>query len=105
MKVVAHETICVNLPFCFGAALTLGEGCAKTEWQIHAYCLMRNHFHLVLAKPQPNLVFGMKWLLGTYTKRFNIRHKICGHLFAGRYKALAVDGSANGCELCATMCI
>jgi REP element-mobilizing transposase RayT len=46
---------------------TLGEACAKTEWQVYAYCLMRNHFHLVLETPQPNLVFGMKWLLGVYT--------------------------------------
>src|SRR6266571_2144995 len=75
---------------------TLGEACRKTEWQVHAYCLMSNHFHLVLETPQANLVFGMKWLLGTYTKRFNIRHKLCGHLFAGRYKALIVDGSGNG---------
>src|SRR5664279_3573730 len=45
----------------------LGEACAKTEWQVHAYCLMRTHFHLVLETPQPNLVFGMKWLLGVYT--------------------------------------
>src|ERR1035437_3112793 len=75
---------------------TLGEACAKTEWEVHAYCLMRNHFHLVLETPQPNLVFGMKWLLGVYTKRFNIRHKLCGHLFAGRYKALVVEGSDNG---------
>jgi len=45
---------------------------------------------------QPNLVAGMKWLLGVYTKRFNIRHKFCGHVFAGRYKALIVDGSGNG---------
>jgi len=70
--------------------------CGKTEWQVHAYCLMRNHFHLVLETPQPNLVLGMKWLLGVYTKRFNIRHKLCGHLFAGRYKALVVEGSGNG---------
>src|SRR5881409_262669 len=68
----------------------------KTEWQIHAYCLMSNHFHLVIETPQPNLVAGMKWLLGVYTKRFNIRHKLCGHVFAGRYKALVVDGSGNG---------
>src|ERR1039457_5132392 len=46
---------------------TLIEACAKTEWEVHAYCLMRNHFHLVLEPPQPNLVFGMKWLLGVYT--------------------------------------
>jgi REP element-mobilizing transposase RayT len=76
--------------------VAIGEVCAKTEWQIHAYCLMRNHFHLVIETPQANLVTGMKWLLGTYTKRFNIRHQICGHLFAGRYKALIVDGSGTG---------
>ncbi len=46
---------------------TLGEAYGKTQWQEHAYCLMRNHFHLVLETPQPNLVFGMKWLLGVYT--------------------------------------
>jgi len=75
---------------------TLGEACKKAGWQVHAYCLMRNHFHLVIETPQANLVAGMKWLLGVYTKRFNIRHKLCGHLFAGRYKALIVDGSGTG---------
>src|ERR1041385_2778911 len=75
---------------------TLGETCVKTGWQVHAYCLMRNHFHLVVETPQPNLVAGMKWFLGTYTSRFNRRHKLCGHLFSGRYKSLIVDGSGNG---------
>ena len=46
--------------------------------------------------PQPNLVAGMKWLLGTYTSRFNRRHKLFGHLFPGRYKSLIVDGSGSG---------
>ena len=55
-----------------------------------------NHFHLVVATPQGNLVAGMKWLLGTYTSRFNRRHKLFGHLFSGRYKALIVDGSGSG---------
>jgi REP element-mobilizing transposase RayT len=76
--------------------VALGEACAKTRWQVHAWCLMRNHFHLVIETPQAGLVTGMKWLLGVYTKRFNIRHKLCGHLFAGRYKALIVDGSGTG---------
>jgi len=75
---------------------TLGEACAKTDWQVHAWCLMPNHFHLVVETPKPNLVDGMKWLLGTYTGRFNRRHSVCGHLFSGRYKALLVDGSGNG---------
>ena len=71
---------------------TLGEACAKTGWQVLGYCLMANHFHLVVETPIPNLVAGMKWLLGTYTARFNRRHKVFGHLFSGRYKALPVDG-------------
>jgi putative transposase len=75
---------------------TLGEACQKTSWCIHAWCLMPNHIHLVIETPQPNLVAGMKWLLGTYTGRFNRRHKLFGHLFSGRYKALIVDGSGNG---------
>jgi REP element-mobilizing transposase RayT len=75
---------------------TLGEACSKAGWQVQAYCLMENHFHLVVETPEPNLVAGMKWFLGTYTGRFNRRHKLFGHLFSGRYKALVVDGSGNG---------
>jgi putative transposase len=76
--------------------VTLSECCAKTDWQVHAFCLMPNHFHLVVETPKANLVAGMKWLLSTYTGRFNRRHKMVGHLFGGRYKSLIVDGSGNG---------
>jgi len=75
---------------------TLGQASRKTGWQIHAWCLMSNHFHLVIETPQANLVSGMKWLLGTYTGRFNRKHKLFGHLFSGRYKAQIVDGSGGG---------
>ena len=54
---------------------TLGEACQKTSWEVHAYCLMSNHFHLVVETPLGNLVDGMKWFLGTYTSRFNRRHR------------------------------
>ena len=57
---------------------------------------MPNHFHLVVETPRANLVAGMKWFLGTYTSRFNRRHKQFGHLFSGRNKALIVDGEGNG---------
>ena len=63
---------------------TLGEACGKTGWQVHGYCLMPNHFHLVVETPRANLVAGMRWFLGTYTARFNRRHKLFGHLFIGR---------------------
>src|SRR4051794_37437292 len=75
---------------------TLDEVCEKTGWQVHALCLMLNHFHLVAETPHANLVEGMKWFLGTYTSRFNRRHQLFGHVFSGRYKALIVDGSGTG---------
>lgn len=74
----------------------LGQCCGRTGWQVHALCLMDNHFHLVVETPQANLVAGMKWLLGVYTGRFNRRHKLFGHVFSGRYKSLVVDGSGSG---------
>jgi REP-associated tyrosine transposase len=76
--------------------MAVSETCERTEWRVHAYCLMPNHFHLVVETPKPNLCAGMHWLLGTYTARFNRRHGLSGHLFGGRYKALLVDGSATG---------
>ena len=75
---------------------TLAEACLKTSWQVHAYCLMSNHFHLVVETPNADLVAGMRWLLASYTIRLNHRHKLTGHVFSGRYKALLVDGSGTG---------
>ena len=60
---------------------TLAEACQKTNWQVHAYCLMPNHYHLVLETPEPNLVAGMAWLQSTYTIRLNHRHQLFGHVF------------------------
>src|ERR1041384_6914537 len=75
---------------------TLDTACEKTGWDIHAYCLMTNHFHLVPETPAANLVAGMKWLLGTYTIRFNRRYRLAGHLFGGRYKAQLIDEAHPG---------
>jgi len=68
---------------------------------------MDNHFHLVVETPRGNLSTGMQWFLGSYTQRFNRRHRLWGHLFGGRYKALLVDGrqAAHICGESATMCI
>jgi putative transposase len=75
---------------------TLAEACQKAGWQVHAYCLMHNHYHLVLETPDANLVAGMAWLQSTYTIRLNHRHKLIGHVLSGRYKAQLVEGSGNG---------
>lgn len=70
---------------------TLGEVCERTGWRVHSYILMRNHYHLLLETPEPNLVAGMQWFQGTYTKRFNAAHREWGHLFQGRYKAIPIE--------------
>jgi len=75
---------------------TIGEVCGRTGWHIHAYVLMGNHYHLLLETPEANLVAGMKWLQGTYTQRYNRRHRVHGHLFQGRYKAVVIDGASPG---------
>ena len=75
---------------------TLAEACQKTGWHVHAYCLMSNHYHLVLETPEPNLVAGMAWLQSTYTTRLNHRHELVGHVLSGRYKSQLVEGSGNG---------
>jgi len=75
---------------------TLAEACQKTAWQVHAYCLMPNHYHMVVETPEPDLVPGMAWLQSAYTIRLNHRHQLFGHVFSGRYKAQLVEGSGTG---------
>lgn len=75
---------------------TLAETCDRTGWLIHAYVLMSNHYHLLLETPEANLVAGMRWFQGTFTIRMNSRHRLSGHLFQGRYKALLVDPNEKG---------
>lgn len=72
----------------------LDETCRRFGWQVNAYVLMRNHFHLALTTPQVNLIEGMHWLQSTYATRFNRFRVERGHLFQGRYQALLVENSA-----------
>ena len=71
------------------------DACERTGWRIHAYALLRNHFHWLLETPEANLVDGMKWFLGAYSQRFNARHGQRGHVFQGRYKAVVIDGRSG----------
>lgn len=75
---------------------TVAEACQKTDWQVHAFCLMRNHYHLVVETPNANLVAGMQWLQSTYTIRLNNRHALVGHVLSGRYKAQLIEGGGSG---------
>ena len=70
------------------------------NWVEHAYCLMGNHYHLLVETPDANLAKGMRQLNGSYTQWSNRRHRRVGHLFQGRYKAILVDKDAYLLELC-----
>ena len=69
----------------------LGEVRDRYNWVIHAYCLMDNHYHLLIETPEKNLSKGMRHLNGVYTQRFNHTHGRVGHVFQGRYKAILVE--------------
>ena len=69
----------------------LFETVDRCEWKLYAYVIMRNHYHLAVETPEPNLVAGMKWLQGTFATRFNRFHGERGHVFQGRYKSLVVE--------------
>ena len=66
---------------------------------IHAFCLMGNHYHLLLETPDGNLSQIMRHINGAYTTYFNSRRKRAGHLFQGRYKAVLVEAEAYATEL------
>ena len=69
---------------------TLKDVTLRYNWLCHAYCLMDNHYHLLIDTPDGNLSVGMRQLNGIYTQRFNKRHGRVGHLFQGRFKAVLV---------------
>ncbi|MFC5080308.1 Transposase IS200 like protein [Vibrio thalassae] len=69
----------------------LAKVCERFNWVVHSYCLMTNHYHLLLETPDGNLSKGMRQLNGVYTQRFNRKHRRVGHLYQGRYKAILVD--------------
>lgn len=77
----------------------LGNVCGQYNWVVHAYCLMTNHYHLLLETPEANLSKGMRQLNGTFTQAINRKHQRVGHLFQGRYKAILVDKDAYLLEL------
>ena len=77
----------------------LGREIAQQRWRLYAYCLMGNHYHLLIETPEPNLTRGMQRLNQVYTQRFNRRHRRVGHVLQGRYKAIVVDKDSYFKEL------
>lgn len=78
----------------------LGQVVARFGWRCHAYCLMNNHYHLLVETPRPTLSVGMRQLNGVYTQTFNRQHHRVGHLFQGRFKAILVEKDSHLQELC-----
>ena len=72
----------------------------RYNWLCHAYCLMNNHYHLLIETPDANLSLGMRQLNGVYTQLFNKRHKRTGHLFQGRFKGVLIQKDNHLLEVC-----
>jgi putative transposase len=72
----------------------------RFNWLCHAYCLMDNHYHLLIETPDGNLSKGMRQLNGVYTQKYNWHHTKTGHVFQGRYKAILVEKDSYLLELC-----
>ena len=79
---------------------SLSHVVGRYDWLCHAYCLMDNHYHLLIETPKPNLSLGMRQLNGLYTQAHNRRHRRVGHLFQGRFKAILVEKEVHLLELC-----
>ena len=73
---------------------------AKEAWQCLAYCLMSNHYHLVLSVPEASLSYGMQRLNGLYAQSFNNRHNRRGHLFGARYRLTFIETEVHLVEAC-----
>jgi REP element-mobilizing transposase RayT len=80
--------------------LCLGETITRFGWICHAYCLMDNHYHLLIETPEGHVSRGMRQLNGVFTQRMNRRHGRVGHLFQGRFKAILVERDSYLLELC-----
>ena len=78
----------------------LGQVVRRGNWLCHAYCLMDNHYHLLVETPEGNLSAGMRQLNGVYTQAFNRAHGRDGHVFKGRFKAVLVEKEGHLLELC-----
>ena len=78
---------------------TFSKVVARSGWICHAYCLMSNHYHLLIETPTPNLSRGMQLLNGIYTQKFNRQNKRSGHVFQGRFKAILVEKESYLLEL------
>ena len=95
-----------RLPICEddedreGFLATLSAAIERFNWICHAYCLMGNHYHLMVETPDGNVSAGMRHLNGVYTQRFNRRHDRVGHVFQGRFKAIVVERESYLLELC-----
>lgn len=73
--------------------------CEAYNWDCHGYCLMSNHYHLLIETPEPNLSQGMRQLNGVYSQKYNYRHNKVGHVFQGRYTSILVEKESYLLEL------
>jgi REP element-mobilizing transposase RayT len=90
-----RETVFVDDPDRMTYLAMLGATVRRYRWRCLSFCLMNNHFHLLLETSEPNLGDGMRHLQGAFAQKFNRRHELVGHVFQGRYKNVRVTSDAQ----------
>jgi len=75
--------------------------CARYNVEVHAYCLMPNHYHLVIRTPEANASMALQWLNVSYASWFNAKQQRAGHVFQGRFKSVLIDGEGSWVRLAA----
>ncbi|MDQ3949884.1 MAG: transposase [Gemmatimonadota bacterium] len=96
----ARESIYVDDDDRLRFLRTLAHVVARFGWLCHAYCVMDNHYHLVVETPRPNLSVGMRQLNGLYAQRYNERHDRCGHVFQARFRSILVEKESHLLAVC-----
>ncbi len=71
----------------------------RRRWDVHAYCLMENHYHFVVSTPDADLSAGMRQINGEYAQWFNRSHGYVGHVFQGRFRSVVVESDWHLLEL------
>jgi REP-associated tyrosine transposase len=79
---------------------TLGQVVRRADWSCHVFCLMPNHYHVIVETPLAQLSRGLHRLNGVYAQAFNERHGRCGHLFGDRFAAFSICDEEHLREAC-----
>jgi putative transposase len=97
---VEKRTIYLDSEDCRSFLALLGATVRREAWEIYAFCLMGNHYHVVLEATREALSDGVHWLNSVYAREFNRRYDRWGHLFGGRFASWVIENEEHLAAAC-----